>query len=323
MHWKSPESDWELRVTPAVGRFSCTRCGKCCNRPPEVELSEAAALADSFVFRLMFRLYWFPRGLADYLELNRASENAAALFYQKKRLLSAFAAREYPAQLSRRGRAVEHKKYLMISALALDTRHRACSALNGSSCGIYERRPLACRSVPFHYSRADASAESDLKAFVQTPGYACDTSEEAGLVLDKGRLVDPETRRVRAEAMALAQLDRGWSKAIARRMDGGGPEDPLVPSLEEIELNSAFGATTISMRAAWQIALQMGLMHDQEFNELIEAQLTTIDRELAAGNCSQEARETLVEMRAEYEQSLANRAGAGRSAPVLGTTSGT
>lgn len=268
----------------------------------------------------MFRLYWFPRGLGDYLELNRGSENAAALFYQKKRLLSAFAAREYPAQLSRNGRAVEHKKYLMMSALALDTRHRACSALDGSLCGIYERRPLACRSVPFHYSRAEALAEADLKAFVQTPGYACDTSDEAELVLHKGRLVDLETTRSRAEAVALAQLDRGWSKAIARRMDGDGPA--LLPTLEEVELNAALGATTISMRAAWQVALEAGLMRDHEFNQLIKAQLATIDRELAAGDCPQEARETLLEMRAEYDQSLAKRAEAGRSASVSGIAPG-
>ena len=309
-------------MTPAVGRFSCTACGKCCNRSPEVELSEAAALADTFVFRLMFRLYWFPCGVADYLELNGGSENAAALFFQKKRLLSAFAAREYPAQLSRGGRAVEHRKYLMISALALDTKHRACSALHGSRCAIYGRRPLSCRSVPFHYSRADASAESDLKAFVQTPGYACDTSEEAERVLDQGRLVDPEARRVRAQAVALAQLDRRWSKAIARRMEGGGPEGASLPNLGEIELNAASGATTVSMRAAWQIALEMGLMRDEEFNEVIEVQLATIDREFAAGDCPQDARETLVEMRAEY-QSLAKRPEAGRSASVLGINSAT
>ena len=307
-------------MTPASGRFSCTLCGKCCNRSPEVELSEAAALTDIFVFRLMFRLYWFPRRLADHLELNQGSENAATLFYQKKRLLSAFAAREYPAQLSRGGRPVDQKKYLVISALALDTRHRACSALNGSSCGIYERRPLTCRSVPFHYSRAEASAKSDLKAFVETPGYACDTSEGAELVLDEGRLVDPETKRVRAEAVALAQRDRGWSKAIARRVDGAGPEDASLPNLEEIELNAAFGATTVSMRAAWQIALETGLLRDQEFNELIEAQLATIDRELAAGDCPEEARGTLVEMRAEYDQSL--DPALGRSPSALGTTSG-
>ena len=141
-------------------------------------------------------------------------------------------------------------------------------------------------------------------------------------MLDQGRLVDPEARRVRAQAVALAQLDRRWSKAIARRMEGGGPEGASLPNLGEIELNAASGATTVSMRAAWQIALEMGLMRDEEFNEVIEVQLATIDREFAAGDCPQDARETLVEMRAEY-QSLAKRPEAGRSASVLGINSAT
>ena len=113
-----------------VRRFACTQCGRCCNRSPEVELSEAAALADVFVFRLMFRLYWLPRSLRDHGERGEP----AAIFYQKKRLLSAFAAHKSSVRLRRNGRAVEHVKYLMISALALDTRPGACSALDGNRC---------------------------------------------------------------------------------------------------------------------------------------------------------------------------------------------
>ena len=72
-------------------RFACTQCGKCCNRSPEVELSEAAALADVFVFRLMFRLYFLPRRLGDYLRTAGGPAATAEVFYQRKRLLGAYA----------------------------------------------------------------------------------------------------------------------------------------------------------------------------------------------------------------------------------------
>ena len=52
-------------MEPTTRRFSCTQCGKCCNRSPEVQLSEAAALADVFAFSLMFRLYSLPQQLSD------------------------------------------------------------------------------------------------------------------------------------------------------------------------------------------------------------------------------------------------------------------
>ena len=48
-------------MTMAERRFACTQCGQCCNRPPEVELGEAAALADVFVLRLLMRIYSLPR----------------------------------------------------------------------------------------------------------------------------------------------------------------------------------------------------------------------------------------------------------------------
>ena len=294
----------ELRVELAVQRFACTQCGMCCNRSPEVELSEAAALADVFVLRLMFRVYWLPLQLSDYVALGHATADASAVFYQKKRLLSAFAAHKSLVKARRDGKSAEYTKYLMISALALDTRPGACSALNGERCGIYDRRPLSCRSVPFHYSRAETLAESGLKAFVETPGYRCDTSETAPVVLKGGQIVAPDMKAARSEAMAMAERDRRWSEAIVRRMKAGSSARRSLPSLQEIQARAHFGATTTSMSLAWQIAADVGLIGLEECNSLIKLQLTVIDHELAVSRCSPDARETLGEMGAEYRDQL-------------------
>jgi Fe-S-cluster containining protein len=290
----------------AIKRFACTSCGKCCNRAPEVQISEAAALADVFVFRLMFRLYWLPRELRDHQESGASPAVAGAAFYQRKRLLGAFAARKSPARITRGGKAVDYMKYLTISALALDTSPGRCSALEGELCTIHERRPLACRSVPFHYSRPEALAESDLKAFVETAGYRCDTGETADIVLEAGRVVDPAMAQARADALSLAGQDRRWSEKIVRRMHTASPADAGLPSLGEIEANAASGATTISMRLAWQIAADCGLIGGEDFRTLIAAQIATIDRALAADRCTQDARETLAAMRTEYRRVLSD-----------------
>jgi Fe-S-cluster containining protein len=290
-------------VEASVQRFACTACGKCCNRSPEIELSEAAALADVFVFRLMFRFYALPRTLHDYLRDRPAEANASDAFYQKKRLLTANAALKRPLKIRRDGKPVEYVQYLTISALSLDTTLGACRALEGTSCGIYERRPYACRTVPFHYSRVEASAESDLKAFVATEGYRCDTGEDAPVVIQSGRIVDESVRQTRAEALALSEGDGVWRDAIVRRMKAARPDD-FVPSLQDIEASAGIGAATTSMRAAWQIAADAGLVSPAECNSLLAAQLALIDRELATGRCAAETRETLVEMRAEYSREL-------------------
>ena len=286
-----------------VSRFACTQCGKCCNRSPEVELSEAAPLADTFVFRLMFRLYWLPQKLGDHL--SRSSQyDARASYYEKKRLLSAFAARKYPVRLSRDGKPLDYYKYLMISALALDKGSGKCAALRGNKCGVYDRRPLSCRSVPLHYSRAESRAAADLKSFVETDGYRCDTSDAAPVILENGRIVAPEITAARAEAVALAERDRAWSQAIVRRMRACSSADGLLPGLEEVEANAQAGALTISMRVGWRIAADAALIAAQDYDKLVELQLQTINRELACPESSQKIRQTLVEMQAEYQQDL-------------------
>jgi Fe-S-cluster containining protein len=282
-------------------RFACTQCGACCDRSPEMLLSEAAALADVFVFRLMFRLYALPRTLAGCRASGLAG--SAEAFHESKRLTAAFAARRHVAKRRQGAKAVEHVEYLVISALTLDTGTGACAALGGGYCTIYERRPLACRTVPFHYSRPEASAETDLEAFVGTPGYGCDTSARAPVVLEQGRIVDPEALRTRRDARSLCGQDRRWQKAILRRLKAGSA-DLALPGLREIEANAAFGATTIAMGTAWRIAAEAGVIGADQCRALIAAQAAVIDRELASARCTPGARETLIEMRAEYRQAL-------------------
>jgi Fe-S-cluster containining protein len=280
-------------MTTAIARFGCTLCGACCNRSPEVALSEAAALADVFVFRLMFRLYWLARAPGP--------NDDKAAFYERKRLLGAFAAHKAPAKIQRLSPAADGTRYLMISALALDTSEGACAALEAGRCTIHARRPLACRSVPFHYSRPEALAARDLAAFVATPGYRCDTSEGAELVLQGGRIVDAPMRQARQGAVALAGEERRWQAAIVRRI-GAKSSGTALPRLADIEANAAFGATTTSMRVAWQIAAEVGLIGRDESEALAAAQLATIDRAFA--RCEPKQRESFAEMRADYRRYL-------------------
>lgn len=279
-----------------VRRFACTQCGACCNRSPEVELSEAAALADMFVFRLMFRLYRMPQAPAGGTD--------SELFYEKKRLLAAHAARKYPKKAMRGGKASEVTNYLMISAIALETTPGRCAALSDGRCSIHERRPLGCRTVPFHYSRPGGLAATDFDAFVSTAGYRCDTSENAPLLLEASRIVDPETLQGRADSLALAARDRAWKEAIVRRMKTGGSD--ALTSIQDVEANAGFAAMTTSMRTGWEIAADAGLLDRRACRSLVEQQLTTIERSLSDGNPSISDRTTLQEMRGEYRQALSS-----------------
>ena len=279
-------------------RFACTQCGACCNRSPELELSEAAALADVFVFRLMFRLYELPRSYVA----ARGGAGSAEEFYESKRLLDTFAARKSTKKYGQGGKAIEYVQYLTVSALTLDAGAGACGALAAGRCTIYERRPLACRTLPFHYSRAEAAAEANLDAFVASPGYRCDTTAAAPVVLEAGQILETEWRDARAEALERAGQDRRWRELILRAMKTNA-FGPSLPSLRDIEASAAFGAMTTSMRVAWQIAAEAGLITKEQCAALVAAQAEAIDRSLR-GQCAPATRETLVEMRAEYRELL-------------------
>lgn len=277
-------------------RFACTQCGKCCNRSPEVELSEASKLADIFVFRLLFRMYSLPVSPA---ELGRANR---ALFYERKRLLNAHAARAYEVKQREGQKSNRRINYLMISALAVQTSRGACSALNSSRCTIYERRPLTCRSVPFHYSRGDSVALSDLDEFMNTPGYRCDASSSAPVVLQSGVLVDPVAKEARLRALAVAKQDLAWKQAIVRAMKTSSRN--ALPSFAELEMHAPMAAMTTSMRVGWEIAVSATLLAEDDLKALLTTQLATIERELGKGLASAQDLETMAEMKLEYRAAL-------------------
>src|SRR4051794_17780483 len=94
----------------------------------------------------MFRLYWLPRKFSDHLSLRRPEDGASSIFYEKKRLPEAFAAPKNAVRLSRDGKPVAYARYLMISALALDTSSGECAA---GVCSPGPKRVSSTRTESF------------------------------------------------------------------------------------------------------------------------------------------------------------------------------
>jgi len=279
----------------AERHFACTQCGKCCNRPPEVELGEAAALADVFVWQLLFRLYSLPRSVADYLQPGMARDQGSAEFYESKRLLGQFAAHSWNGKVRRDGRVVERTFTLTISALALDQGGGACSALGADgSCTVYGRRPLSCRSVPMHYSRGEAFAAGDFDMFLALPGHACDDSDQAPALIEAGKIVNPAILAARTEALTQSQTDRLWKQALVKEMKAGRHG---LPSLRAVEENAARGALTSPLRFGWQVAVEAGLLSADECAALVEKQLEAIDRFLVDPSVTSPARASALDLR--------------------------
>lgn len=256
-----------------------------------MELTEATALARTFITRLVFKLHSLPldarkgRAMAWWKRSGSTLPVRAALD-EARAHLTRFSVRN---EIDRERKRTLH---LSISALAVHAEGGNCPALADGACRIYEDRPLTCRTTPFHYSRPVSTLPSYLTRFVATPGYLCDTSAAAPVVLDEGKLAHP-LARVREDAAARAAHEKTWKEVIAAQLGARG-----FPSYADIVANSdRGGATTLPMSMAWKIAAEHGLIEQKHWSALCRDQLRLLRVETASNTRSS----VLLAMREEYE----------------------
>jgi Fe-S-cluster containining protein len=286
-----------------VRRFACTACGQCCNRGPEIELGEATSLAGVFITNLLLKVHSLPlatdpRGTVRWWKTQGSTLPARAALDETRRHIGYFSSQDRLDKGQRRTRHLE------LSALTLDTAIGRCPALVGKLCGIYDNRPLGCRTVPMHYSRPQSVLAHYLDRFVATPQFGCNTAPEAPIVFNR-QVVDPAIQRARDDAFAIAQTDRRWKDSLVALMrcpDAAAAHG--LPSYEAVLRNADAGsATTVPMRVAWRVARGAGLLSDHDFRAVCLAQLRLIEAELAR-NPGAAFAEELTEMLADYRDEL-------------------
>jgi Fe-S-cluster containining protein len=260
--------------------FACTSCGKCCDRGPEIELGEAAALSSSFITRALFRVHSLP--------LYAQSRRGKLWGDQQDSLLSPQSAleetREHLARFAVRSevdKAQGRTLHLTISALTLDPATGSCPALVANRCGIYAHRPHTCRTVPLHYSRPVSSLVGYLDSFVATPGYRCQIGRAAPTVLNGLEITCSEIADARADALAQACADHAWKTEIARLMEQPDEAAKLgLPSSAEVRKNSEAGsASLVAMLGPWRVAQQIGTLTKSQFSAACRAQYDLIQSE--------------------------------------------
>lgn len=264
-------------------RFSCTRCGLCCNRSPEVELSETLKLADVFVFRLMFKPYELPLGIDDYLKTfpgPTARSAKVAAFLSKRHLLESEALWSYVGKSRFPNNPRRVRKYVLASAITVDPGVGRCVQLEDDICAIYARRPLACQTVPFHYSRIDNELASTLRDFVANPLHRCDTGPDANEVLRDGELIDEAFADARRSARLMMTQDRAWKDALAKKISKQRAASNGFPTQQQIIDNDRLGASAIEILHAWKVASEIGVIADDDYVCLVGQQRLALERSI-------------------------------------------
>ena len=286
-----------------VRRFACTACGRCCTRGPEMELGEAAGLANTFILSLLFKVHSLPisdrSGWAGHWWQGRNSRiPLRPALDEAERHLRLFATRSVDKSRDR-------QLFLEISVIVEDDGAGRCPALEGDLCSIHETRPQTCRTVPLHYSRAPSTLERSLDQFAATPGFSCDTTPSAPAILDGNRILDPQLSEDRTKAVALAKADRGWKdQMLALMKDASRVAATGLPHLDAVLANSDNGyATLLPMIVAWRVAADAGYLSRAELSDLCRKQADLIRRKIA-GEPGKPAAKGLLDTLAMYESEL-------------------
>lgn len=268
-----------------------------------MELSEATALAGTFVTSLLFKVHSLPINdrSAWAAQWWRSRESRIPLrpaLDEAERHLRHFATRRIDKQRDR-------QVFLDISAIVQDEGPH-CPALADGRCTIYEARPLSCRTVPLHYSRAPSTLQAYLDRFTATPGYRCDTRISAPAIVEGNRVADPQIAADRERAILLARRDRRWKERLVATID-----DPVragtagMPTYQAILGNSDAGyATMLPMLFAWRVARDEGLLSGEELRELCRTQAELIRFKIARGGVQEDLRTSLT----MYERELSSPA---------------
>lgn len=282
-----------------------------------MELGEAAGLADRFILSVLFKVHSLPLDDRSDYAARWWQEQGSRIplrpaLEEQRRHLSQFASRR------QNDKACGRQALLTISAIVQDEGQGACPALREGLCGIYETRPLTCRTVPLHYSRAPSTLRAYLDGFAATPGYRCDTGQEAPVVLDGSRIIAAPVEQVRLEAVERAKQDRVWKDHLLAVMDDE-PQARLaqLPTYAEVLANTDAGyATLLPMVVAWRVAERHGLMPRDRLEALCRSQVAMIKDGIASNPAPDRLRE-LVDLLAVYQFELSGERPAGRVSSVI------
>lgn len=261
-----------------VDHFRCTACGKCCDAPPELLVSEAFDLGDCFVPWLI-------------VKLNRVPQSGNEVGLSQIRRDPAFGDMEPLAYIEGATQSVMLRHairlagepgfdgYLTITARPW-VRSPSCPALDAEGrCSIHARRPHTCRTIPVSYDVPDAIVSRAYRYLIRQGqahrAYACDTSNEAPALFRGNQLVDEEYVAARAAAQQAAEADSALVRAIL--------QSAYVPPLQSL-VSTVYkqGSVALSFHGALIVAHETGAIDDTKMRTFAAGQVKLLEAEIEA-----------------------------------------
>jgi Fe-S-cluster containining protein len=267
-----------VKMSARKRHFACTACGKCCNAAPSMSIDEAFDLADIFIMSV---------------EIHFGQKTVAEDLYEIGHRTLDVDGSPIPAMMN-----------VVVHPLDWSEHTNRCPALVGKLCGIYDRRPATCRTIPFDIQLAAAHVSRSTQwepEFGIRHGYECDWTDAAPLVADARGIVDPTYAAAHAEGRALIRASNDYLDAI--------PREALQAMLHQSAPRGA--PYTTSLLLFMSIAYRKGRLPLARAQAILESQVGLIDLQVAEALKRKMASErgttnAIREIRKAYLAALAN-----------------
>lgn len=159
--------------------FSCTQCGKCCNKSPKVNYFDMLELSDEFIFQ--------------------TSHNAVISF--KNKIIE----KEDIEHYQKLGHTIllpelESSLFYWIDFISLNNpSYTSCSKLKDNKCTIHSKKPQSCQLAPFGLNFSEKNQWKSLNYYkdnVEKNNWGCDFSKNSSLVFSNNSLYQNHTSSV-------------------------------------------------------------------------------------------------------------------------------
>lgn len=144
--------------------FSCTQCGKCCDKSPLVNFYDLFNLSDEFIFQTAHH------GFLSY-NSNRLEEELTQFY---RMIGHTLVLPEMDAVL-----------FYYINFMSVEYPQSNCSKLKDNLCSIYSKRPTSCKLSPINDGFDDTQQWKTINLFkknVEEKKWGCDFSKQSPLL---------------------------------------------------------------------------------------------------------------------------------------------
>lgn len=240
--------------------FSCTQCGKCCDKSPMANFYDLFSLADEFIFQTAHH------GLLSYNQKRESVELTD--FYRM--IGHTLVLPELDAVL-----------FYYINFMAVEYPQSTCSKLKDNLCSIYSKRPSSCKLSPINDGFDDTQQWRTINIFkekVELNDWKCDFSEKSPVLYKNEEIYSLNHNSLYFQSIGA---NRDFTDKYINFIKNGG--EKYFQNHFKAVLNTTIGKSQMitDLIIPLTVGLKEHVLDENTVIDFVEKQIILIEKELS------------------------------------------